>query len=170
MSNITDFINLLITFIMAIILYRAISMKPNTPGESSTWPFVARKPLSEPEQNLYFRICQALPCHIVLAQVALPRLLGMKNKSKDLPVCLEQSVADFVVCTKEFNVLAVIEVGDMPLEDNQPGAGYTDKTKAIIAAGIRVIRWSASRLPDEETIREAFFSPSSDQDRRTICC
>jgi len=35
-------------------------------GDSGPWPFHARKPLSVPEQILYFRLLEALPEHIVL--------------------------------------------------------------------------------------------------------
>ena len=37
-------------------------------GDDS-WPFYAKKPLTQPEQVLYHRLVSALPQHIVLAQV-----------------------------------------------------------------------------------------------------
>ena len=45
-------------------------------GETNEiWPFYAKRPLSTPEQVLYFRLVEALPEHIILAQVQTITLL-----------------------------------------------------------------------------------------------
>jgi len=53
--------------------------KSNKGIEDGVWPFYPRKPLSTPEQILYFRLCKALPDHMVLAQVGLSHILGVKK-------------------------------------------------------------------------------------------
>jgi hypothetical protein len=45
------------------------------------WPFYVKKPLTQPEQVLYHRLVKALPDHIVLAQVQVSRVLGVKKGS-----------------------------------------------------------------------------------------
>jgi hypothetical protein len=64
--------------IVAVLLIVA-KTKNGTSNDDSLWPFYAKKPLSSSEQILYFRLCKALPEHIVLAQVGLSRILGVKK-------------------------------------------------------------------------------------------
>ena len=70
---------LLIVAIAVIAILAAIKAKPQGTGADTVWPFYAKKPLSQPEQVLYFRLVQALPNHIILAQVQLSRLLGIQK-------------------------------------------------------------------------------------------
>jgi hypothetical protein len=122
------------------------------------WPFYAKRPLSKPEQILYFRLVQALPEHLVLAQVQLSRFLGVAS-GKDTWVWrnrINQKSADFVVCRKDASVVAVIELDDASHERTERRAADATKEKALAAAGIRVIRWPARALPDEPAIKESF--------------
>lgn len=41
--------------------------------EPNPWPFYAKRPLTQPEQVLYWRLLKALPHHVVLAQVQCSR-------------------------------------------------------------------------------------------------
>ena len=56
----------------------ALKAKQAGANGASPWPFYAKKPLTQPEQVLYFRLIDALPGHIVLAQVQLLRFLGSR--------------------------------------------------------------------------------------------
>jgi hypothetical protein len=72
------------------------------------WPFYARKLLSAPEQALYFRLQQAWSDHIVLAQVQLSRLIGIR-KGHDYMVWLNRIIcmsADSAVCPKDVSTYA----------------------------------------------------------------
>ncbi len=53
--------------------------KRPSPDIEHPWPFYAKKPLSEPEQVLYYRLVEAMPECMVLAQVQLSRILGVKK-------------------------------------------------------------------------------------------
>jgi hypothetical protein len=60
--------------VIALMLFVvAKSQRGTSSRDDGPWPFRAKKPLSNPEQILYFRLCKAFPQHIVLAQVALSR-------------------------------------------------------------------------------------------------
>lgn len=78
------------------------------------WPFYPRRPLSSVEQILYFRLAKALPEHIVLAQVQLSRILGVKkgHNYRAWSNRINRMSADFVVCTRDSSILAVIELDD----------------------------------------------------------
>lgn len=66
---------LLLTIIAVAIAY---IKKWGVIGDGGAWPFYAKKPLTPPEQVLYHRLVGALPECIVLAQVQLSRVLGVK--------------------------------------------------------------------------------------------
>jgi hypothetical protein len=116
--------------------------------------FALKSPLlSTPEQTLYHRLVEALPNHIVLAQVAFSQLVTVvggdskENFRKNLTA--RQKVADFVVCDKSFSVLAVVE-----LDDSTHSAAKDEKRDAIITeAGSRTIRWRVGRLPTADDIK-----------------
>lgn len=78
------------------------------------WPFYAKRVLSKPEQVLYHSLVEALPDHIVLAQVQLSRFLGV-NKGENFHAWnnrINRMSADFLICTKDTSVVAVIELDD----------------------------------------------------------
>ncbi|TLU82119.1 MAG: DUF2726 domain-containing protein [Chlorobium sp.] len=122
------------------------------------WPFYAKKPLSSPEQVLYFRLCKALPEHIVLAQVGISRFLGVKkgNNFGEWFNRINRMSADFVLCSKDLTIVAVIELDDSSHEKADRQAADAKKDKALGSAGIRIVRWQTSSMPDEASIKATF--------------
>jgi hypothetical protein len=131
----------------------ALSPRPDEP-----WPFYRKKPLSEPEQVLYHRLVQALPECIVLAQVQLSRVLGVKKGANfgRWNNRISQKSVDFVVCLKDSTVVAVVELDDST--HNRPARKIADATKdkALESADIPIVRWTVKSLPDEAEIRARF--------------
>ncbi|MBL0726589.1 DUF2726 domain-containing protein [Piscinibacter sp. HJYY11] len=117
--------------------------------------------LSQPEQVLYHRLVKALPEHMVLAQVQVSRVLGVKKGFNFLAWNnrINRLSYDFVLCGKDASVLAVIELDDQS-HDN-PDRADTDqkKDRATAAAGLRLLRWHVKSLPDESAIQAAFVPP-----------
>jgi hypothetical protein len=66
MSSITL---LLVIVVVVVIVLAILKAKSQGGAGDEVWPFYAKKPLSQSEQILYFRLVQALPDHIILAQV-----------------------------------------------------------------------------------------------------
>jgi len=125
------------------------------------WPFYVRKPLSQPEQILYHRLIRALPEHIVLAQVQVSRVLGVKKgfNFHEWNKRINRLSYDFVVCAKDSTVIVAIELDDRT-HDNASRAGTDDKkNKAAADAGLRLVRWNVRALPSEEAIRAELFAP-----------
>ena len=104
---------------------------------------------------LYFKLLKALPERIVLCQVALSRLLGVKkgHNFRAWQNRIDRMTADFVVCSKDSTVIAVIELDDASHDSDKRRNADAKKNKAFEAAGIRVVRWQAKALPDEGKIR-----------------
>ncbi|MCX8146832.1 MAG: DUF2726 domain-containing protein, partial [Azovibrio sp.] len=90
----------LVAVIAVIAVLAVLKSKSQGGGADEVWPFYAKKPLSQPEQVLYFRLVKALPEHIILAQVQLSRLLGVKkgNNYQAWLNRINRMSADFVVC------------------------------------------------------------------------
>ena len=152
---------ILLLIVIAVILVFLLVLKGRQePNKDEVWPFYAKKPLTQPEQVLYFRLVKALPDAIVLAQVQLSRLLGVKkgNNFQAWYNRINRMSADFVVCNKDSSIVAVIELDDASHEREDRKLADAKKDKALSSAGIRIIRWQAGAIPDEATIKAAFQS------------
>ena len=150
------FFLLFVVFVMfALVVYLKVTSKKMV-GDAS-WPFDAKNPLSEPEQVLYFRLVQALPEHIILAQVQLSCLLTVK-KNHDARAWINRikgMSAGFVVCNKDFSIVAVIELDDDAVASKDRIAADANKVLALEAADIRIICWQAKSLPDIALIQSS---------------
>lgn len=146
---------LLIVVVAVIAVLAILKAKSQGGGTDEVWPFYAKKPLSQPEQVLYFRLVQALPEHIVLAQVQISRLLGVKkgNNYQAWFNRINRMSADFVVCNKDSSIVAVIELDDATHQKEDRQATDAKKDKALASAAIRIIRWQAKAIPDIAAIQ-----------------
>ena len=129
----------------------------------TTWPFYVKKPLTQPEQVLYHRLVKALPDHIVLAQVQVSRILGVKKGSNfnEWNNRINRLSYDFVVCTKDSTVIGAIELDDKSHESASRRTTDEKKNKASFDAGLRLVRWHVRSLPDDQAIRQEFSPPQS---------
>jgi Protein of unknown function (DUF2726) len=126
-------------------------------NDDEPWPFYAKRPLSPPEQVLYHRLVAALPDHIVLAQVQLSRVMGVKKgfNVRGWMNRINRMSFDFVVCLKDSTVVAAIELDDRSHQSPDRIEADVKKSRAASAAGIRLVRWNVKGLPDDKDIREA---------------
>ncbi len=144
---------------LALVAFKKRALLRN--GPSAPWPFYVKRPLTQPEQVLYHRLIRALPEHIVLAQVQVSRVLGVKKGSNfhEWNNRINRLSYDFVVCSKDATVVAAIELDDS--SHDWPDRIKTDekKSRATIDAGLRMVRWHVRELPSEEAIRGELLSP-----------
>lgn len=157
MSSIILVLVLIVVVVVVLALLKAKAQGGGAGDE--VWPFYDKKPLSQPEQILYFRLVQALPDHIILAQVQLSRLLGVKkgNNYQAWSNRINRMSADFVVCSKDSSIVAVIELDDATHEREDRQAADAKKDKALVAAGVQIVRWQAKTIPDLASIQRAFM-------------
>ncbi len=144
---------LLVIAIVALFLAKRLGLLGGTTG---TWPFYVKRPLSQPEQVLYHRLIRALPEHIVLAQVQVSRVLGVKKGSNfhEWNNRISRLSYDFVVCSKDSTVIAAIELDDKSHDSASHMRTDDRKNKASADAGLRLIRWHVRSLPSEEAIKD----------------
>jgi len=164
---------LLIVIVAVIVILFVLKAKSQDSAGDEEWPFYAKKPLSQPEQVLYFRLIQTLPEHIILAQVQLSRLLGVKkgNNYQAWFNRINRMSADFVVCNKDSSIVAVIELDDATHRREGRQVADAKKDKALASAGIRIVRWQAKLVPDIAAIQSAFMPNTAvKRDAPTTAC
>jgi hypothetical protein len=120
-------------------------------GADEPWPVFPKKVLTPVEQQLYQRLLRACPDRVVLAQVSLSQLIGVK-KGHDFKAIwnrYNRLTADFVLCNKDFSIAAVIELDDR--SHDSPQRMDADRRKAAVceAAGIPLHRLNVNPLPNE---------------------
>src|SRR5258708_3407365 len=128
----------------------------NVPRENSHWPVFARPPLTMREQFLYHRLSIMYPEHIILAQVALSQIidvsLGTPNRQA-IRGKFKQLVADFVVCRRDFSIVAVIELDDPSHAQPYRRDADARKTKAVESPALTFVRIPAGPSPSETDLR-----------------
>jgi very-short-patch-repair endonuclease len=125
---------------------------------------MVRKPMSVPEQVLYFRLLEALPEHIVLAQVQLSRFLGVKRGH---PVQawlnrINRLSVDFLVLKKDATVVAAIELDDKTHQRSDRRAADARKDRALADAGVKLVRWNVADMPNPDRIRSDLTASRSE--------
>lgn len=153
---------LLLVFFLAIAIAVIARFRPLSGRTSSVWPFYVKRPLSQPEQVLYHRLIRALPDHIVLAQVQVSRVLGVKKGANfhEWNNRINRLSYDFVVCNKDSTVIAAVELDDKSHESSDRASTDEKKNKASADAGLRLLRWHVQSLPSEEVIRQELLVPA----------
>jgi len=152
-------IPLVVVLAIALVLISRVSRKNSSKAELNMLaaPFYPKKLLSVPEQVLFRRLTRALPDHYVLAQVALPQIIGVKKGSERQRWLnrINLLTADFVICAPDASVVCVMELDDS--SHDRPVAVSRDAKKdaALAAIGVPVIRWHVKDLPDEQRILES---------------
>lgn len=113
-----------------------------------------KKLLTEREQPMYFRLKQAFPEDVVLCQVAFSALLTANDRPTRST--FNRKVADFVVATKAFEVLAIIELDDFSHRGREVQDNKRDQI--LKRAGYRVLRFK--HVPDTDAVQRAVRPPS----------
>jgi very-short-patch-repair endonuclease len=141
-----------IVLVLTVLLLAGLAtlgvMKNRAAREPGASP-VARRPLGKQEQPMFQRLCEAFPDQLVLAQVSLSALLTASHRSTRGR--FERQFANFVVCSREFDVLALIELDDA--SHARDAAEVAARDGMLAAAGYRVLRFK--RVPSEIDLRTA---------------
>jgi hypothetical protein len=124
-------------------------------ADLSKLPVKARRALlNSTEQKMYAHLVQACPDHLIFCQVSLRQLIDLApGAARGAANHFQQLSADFVVCTRGFEPLWVVEL-DGPTHRQVRQAERDARKNAIIqAAGLRLLRIEADALPSIEALR-----------------
>ncbi|MFZ2449070.1 MAG: DUF2726 domain-containing protein [Methylovulum miyakonense] len=58
--------------------------------------------------------------------------------------------ADYVICRKDFSIIAIIELDDASHNSESRMANDLKKDQAIKDSGLKIIRWHVNNMPDIE--------------------
>lgn len=140
---------IILIVIVAIVVLTLGNTKQEKKGSTRN-PITGKRILTMNEQPTFMKLREALPEHIVLAQVSFSAFMTAKGyPTRNL---FNRKIADFVVLDKKFNIVAIVELDDSSHKGKEDQDAERD---ALIAeAGHRVIRYK--RTPDFEQVKKDF--------------
>jgi very-short-patch-repair endonuclease len=112
--------------------------------------------LSETERQFFGRLVDALPEYRVLPQVQISRFIEVRKVPKRQAILNRYArlSADFVLCDRDFNVKAVVELDDTSHGSPSQQARDAKKDAVVTAAGILMVRCHVAAVPTVARIRE----------------
>lgn len=155
---------LLILGVLALVVVVAVlagvseGLKPRKGALDKPWPLAAKRQLlSERERALYRRLVEALPNHLVLAQVQLLQVLEFQRGGRTPAVFnrISQLSLDFLLLNPDTSIVAAVELDDATHTRADRRQADARKEHALRSAGVPLIRWNARALPDTAAIRAA---------------
>lgn len=132
-------------------------------------PYISKQPLTPTEVTFYNLLVEALPEFIVLAQVQLASFIKVNKSQIDRQETykwqnpLSQQSVDYLICTKDFSIVAAIELDDKSHLNRKAIERDIKKNKNIATAKIALIRWHAEDMPEIDTIKRVILSLSTNQ-------
>lgn len=164
--KLTDVV-LVIAVLVAIALAVIIMKRSSLRNGKEPWPFYAKKVLTQPEQVLYHRLVTAMPDHIILAQVQLSRVLGVRKGFNfyEWNNRINRMSLDFLICSKDSSAIFGVELDDKTHSRPPRAEADAKKERAMSAAGIGLVRWQVNALPDDTAIRQALVANATSRVR-----
>lgn len=148
---------LLIVFVLivlvAVVLAATSTSKEKPEPTSQSFVFYGKKPLSEREQQFYFRLLESLPELCIFPQVSMSAIVGCKQQAGRN--AFNRKYLDYVICQKDMTVVAAIELDDSTHSRADSIIRDKAKDRALIGVGIRIVRFEAAQLPEKAAIRLA---------------
>lgn len=144
-----DGIKQLLPLLLAVAVLAAIgaALKGKKGGAGKRFTAQKRAVLTKHEQPMFQRLAEAFPENVVLAQVGFGALMATKDKASFNRFA--QKRADFVICSRAFEAVAVIELDDSSHKNSR--ASDEGRDALLESAGIRVLRYRS--VPDVQTVR-----------------
>ena len=150
-----------VVFVVVLVLRRKNDDDESSDGRAQRHkngpaPYFKKQPLSEPEQVLFHRLREALPEMIVLAQVAMPAMVGIrKNENwKRQFNEISRKHVDFVICHPDLSLRAIIELDDSTHQRGERIRADAVKDAAFQIIGVPMVRFDVREMPSIETIRK----------------
>ena len=146
----------LLLFLLVAAVLAAILILRRRPSQPQTGGYRSRKPLSEPEQVLFWRLREAVPECVVLSQVSFSRFIepvsAYGGARQGLFNRISRKTVDFLVCLPDFSLVAAVEL------DNRTHLPAKDAMRDAIleSAGIPMLRVNVRDLPTVEALRAMF--------------
>lgn len=147
----------LVVLVAAIAIFTLMRTSMATMGEPERYPFEMTHPLTEREQVLYWRLRKVLPEQMILAQVAVSRIVRVEKKHNFRAWLnrINRMTVDFLVCLPDGTIVAAIELDDATHDLDERMLADAKKSKALESAGIKLLHFRD--VPTEQEIHKAFL-------------
>lgn len=130
--------------------------KAAAPDASKFTPQAVRV-MTSAEREAYKLLTQAMPGAVVLAQVPLTRFLRVQGKQGDWVQQASGLSADLLLCDAGSRVLLAVCVRS-PQSSDKSRRRNDNMLRLLKAAGIKVLSWNESAMPDAATVRNQLFA------------
>jgi len=133
------------------------------------WAPQATRVLTTAERQVYDLLRNALPAHMILAQVPLQRFIKVptRNSYAEWLRRVGQVSVDMLVCDRYSQVMAVVEVTTADEVPSDRAQRRRDRLmKVLKAAEVPVHVWSANALPSVEAVRAAIVVEAPEEDEQ----
>lgn len=108
--------------------------------------------LNDSEQELYHRLCEAMPNMLVFVQVGVAQLALARGRQEAQRLSrMAGRGVDFVICDHDFSIVAAIELA-WPTSGQEIDNAEEVKRVALQSLGIPLIVFRPNKLPDADTI------------------
>lgn len=148
---------MVVAFVVVLLLLAYIKAKSGGMATSDTTRYYRKPVLTEVEQTLFHRLREAWPEMIVLAQVAMPAMIGIKRPNDQERLRLFNAIngkhVDFVICNPDFSIRAAVELDDGTHERDNRKKSDEIKNATFAAVDVPLIRFHVRALPNVEEIR-----------------
>lgn len=136
--------------IMVLVILSVLKKGESKNRNAKRNPIKGKHIITMNEQPTFMKLKEALPEHIILAQVAFSAFMTAQGyATRNL---FNRKVADFVVLDKAFNIVAIVELDDSSHEGKEKFDAERDAL--IHEAGFKVIRYK--RTPELVQIHRDF--------------
>lgn len=153
--NTTNLVLLALFVVIIALAYLIWSRRAAHADRTSDWPFRMRnRVLSGYEQQLYWRLLEALPDYVVLIDVALVRLITPSATTNTAAwyARVRDRFVDFAVINPDGRLVAVIDLDRLNDDGSLRVRSDAVRDKALLAANVRTLRFRAGALPDAPTL------------------
>jgi hypothetical protein len=151
----------LLLTLSVIFLYkrRNTGRRPSRPSEPAPVAFQpqAVRVLTSAERQAQQLLSQAMPGTLVLAQVPVTRFLRVEAQQSQWLQQVSGLSADLLLCDSGSRVLVAVSVRSPKVSENSRRR-HELLTRLLKSAGIKVLSWNESALPDLAMVRQQLFA------------
>jgi very-short-patch-repair endonuclease len=137
--------------------HHAVEFKPVRGDDLDVWPFMPRVFMTNAEVRFFHQLKQAVPEFLIFSQVGLSRLIECTDEEDEKFWFnrINRMSVDYVLVDQDGqNVLVAIELDDWSHESLARNRADLKKDKALISAGIPMVRFHGEDVVSAAEIRQ----------------
>ncbi len=137
--------------------HQTVEVRPVRGDDLDVWPFMPRVFMTDAEVRFFHQLKQAVPEFLIFSQVGLSRLIECTDEEDEKFWFnrINRMSVDYVLVDQDGQrVLVAIELDDWSHEDRIRQRADLKKDKALISAGIPMVRFHGEDVVSAAEIRQ----------------